>query len=142
MKQFRLFIFLFIAILCKANAAGFVLVANKDVNMEKISQDNFRNIFLGNKTHWENDKKVRVCQLTQEHPATKAMIESGLKMNVEEFNFIWRNRLFSGRAVPPRKFDEESKLIAYISENPGAIGFVSGKDMPKDKNIQLLEIQE
>lgn len=36
----------------------------------------------------------------------------------------WRHKLFSGRALPPKKIDTPSEMLVFVEQTPGAIGFV------------------
>ncbi len=42
--------------------------------------------------------------------------------SVEEF---WMRMIFSGRGSPPRELNDDQAVIAFVANNPGAIGYVS-----------------
>jgi hypothetical protein len=37
----------------------------------------------------------------------------------------WQQQIFSGRAVPPMEKAAESQILAFVKQNPGAVGYVS-----------------
>jgi ABC-type phosphate transport system substrate-binding protein len=43
----------------------------------------------------------------------------------------WTQAIFSGRAVPPVEKHSDADVLAYVRENPGAIGYVSAS-APRD----------
>ena len=38
----------------------------------------------------------------------------------------WQRQIFSGKGVPPVEFSSEEDLLFFVSETPGAVGYVSG----------------
>jgi ABC-type phosphate transport system substrate-binding protein len=38
---------------------------------------------------------------------------------------FWQQQIFSGKDVPPAKRKSDAEVIEFVSENPGAIGYVS-----------------
>jgi hypothetical protein len=39
---------------------------------------------------------------------------------------FWQRQVFSGSIAPPPEVATELVMLAYVGENPGAIGYVSG----------------
>jgi hypothetical protein len=49
-----------------------------------------------------------------------------LRKSVEAVKAYWQQRIFSGRDVPPPQFDRDDRVVAYVLEHEGAVGYVSG----------------
>ena len=58
------------------------------------------------------------------------------------YNREWVKLILSGHSNPPRHFKETSKLIEYVNNNKGAIGFVPANEKDKLKsNCKVIVIE-
>jgi ABC-type phosphate transport system substrate-binding protein len=52
----------------------------------------------------------------------------------------WTQSVFSGRAVPPPEKRSDADVVAFVRENPGAIGYVSqGASIDGVKRVTVKE---
>lgn len=38
----------------------------------------------------------------------------------------WNQQIFAGRDVPPLEKPSDAEVVAFVRQNPGAVGYVSG----------------
>jgi ABC-type phosphate transport system substrate-binding protein len=106
-----------------ANAGDVAIIANNNIKASEISQNDLRDIFLGEKSSLDGSRANPVT--LNKGPAHQAFLDQ-LGKNDAAFRAMWRKQVFTGKGSMPRAFDTEEALAAYVSATPGAIGYVSG----------------
>ena len=56
-------------------------------------------------------------------------------MNEEEYIAYWTVRQYIGKGTEPKKLNPVAAMILHIKNTPGAIGYVSSKDIQEGLNI-------
>jgi len=50
----------------------------------------------------------------------------------------WQQQIFSGRDVPPVEKSSDAQVVAFVKQNPGAIGYVAeGTDTAGTKVVTV-----
>ncbi len=128
-----------IAILVPAAFAGdVIIIANKSVHESSLSSKEIKNIFLGRKTQWSNNKKIIFVTLKGVEVHGIFLKEYTGKTPFQYINY-WRKQVFTGKGRPPKSFKTESSLVDYVANTEGAIGYVSpglNKDIVKTVRIK------
>ena len=122
---------LFLSASLNCSAVDVVVIANMSVSANEIDSKTIQRIFYGKKSRWADDTKIVPVMLQSGETHTE-FVENILKKSVTKFITYWKQALFTGKGIPPKSFDEESDLVRYVSETPGAIGFVSSSADLKD----------
>ena len=118
---------------------GLVIVANKSVVTEKITPQEIKSIFLGQLVRWPDNSQIHVATLSRED-IHEAFVKAFTQKTPSQFQRWWREMLFTGKGTLPKSFNSEDKLIGYVSETEGAIGYVSLK--PNSKNVKIITIDK
>ncbi len=100
------------------------MIAHPDVPDAACSEKNAQRIFLGKKTSWEGGLAI-VPVMLKDGETHEAFVEDLLDRSVAKFEIYWKQAVFTGRGIPPRAFDDEAELMAYVADTPGAVGYVS-----------------
>lgn len=103
-------------------ASGFEVIAHRGVDVDSISREELKLIFLGEKPFWTKGRRVYVARPEDSAPAWREFVGSTLDLTPTDFLNRWRYRLFSGRGIPPKRFEKTELLLRYVSETEGAIG--------------------
>jgi len=117
---------LVLAALCLAGTAAFaapVLIGNKNVAGEKLDATTVKSVFLGKKVAWDGAGRVTLAVL-KTGPVADAFLQGAVDMNASAFNNHWRRLAMTGGGTAPKSFEKEEDLRKFVSETPGAIGFV------------------
>jgi ABC-type phosphate transport system substrate-binding protein len=105
-------------------AADYVLVANNDVSVDRLSEYDVRAIFLGEKLHWADGRAIRLVIL-EGGEIHKAFLHDNIGKTPEQFFSYWQRQVFNGRALAPRSFDKMADVVVYVATHSGAVGYVS-----------------
>lgn len=106
-----------------AASAAPVLIGNKNVAGEKLDAATMKAVFLGKKVAWEGAGRVTLAVL-KAGPVADAFLQGAVDMNASAFNNHWRRLAMTGGGTAPKSFEKEEDLRKFVSETPGAIGFV------------------
>lgn len=101
---------------------GIVIIANKDVSAEKLTEDAIRKIFLGDILNWDNNEVIMVV-LSGDDTIHNQFIAKYIKRTPVQFQNVWRRNLFTGKGALPPKFNNIDDLIKHVATTKGAIGY-------------------
>lgn len=101
-----------------------VVVSNVSISENSIKESDIRDIFTWEKRKWSDGTPVTFALLVNKS-TYKAFIHKYFGMSVKRYEQIIRNEIYINNYRPPKCFKTDEKLIQYVSETPGAIGFVS-----------------
>jgi ABC-type phosphate transport system substrate-binding protein len=91
-----------------------------------VSKILLQDAFLKKTTRWPDDRNIRPADLKASSPVRVRFTEEVLGRTVAAVRSYWQQRIFSGRGVPPPELDSDQKVVAYVLEHEGAVGYVSG----------------
>ena len=107
------------------DAKEYIVIVNNDNPTSQLSADELADIFLGKVTEWPNGWRLEPLDRSLHSGIRLAFTKTVHKKSVGAVNRYWMNQVYSGRSAPPKVVDSDEKVAAFISANPGAIGYVS-----------------
>jgi ABC-type phosphate transport system substrate-binding protein len=113
------------AAVTQAQSPSFVIITNPARPISSLDRKLLADVFLKKITRWSDDSSISPVDLGPKSDTRARFSEEILERSVAAVRNYWRQSVFSGRDVPPPEFDSESDIVAYVSRNPGAIGYVS-----------------
>ncbi|GBC63158.1 hypothetical protein DENIS_4151 [Desulfonema ishimotonii] len=122
------------AFVSDANAEDIVVICNKNVAEDTLAPDEIRQIFLGKKTRWNDNRKIDFVTLRQDQPH-KTFLKAFIGKTVAQYRNYWRKIVFTGKGRAPRSFKTPSDMVAYVARNDGAIGYVPPDTVSEDVKI-------
>ena len=108
-----------------AQQSQFKLVVNRANELRSLSADAVSDYFMKKKTSWPDGTAVKPVDLSVESKARQAFSNAVLDKPASAVRMFWHRQVFSGRVAPPPEVATELVVLAYVGENPGAIGYVS-----------------
>ena len=100
-----------------------VIIVNPDVQSAVLKAD-LRRIYLNRKKRWPSGRGIETATLA-DGPLHRMFLEAYVGKSAAQFKTYWKRVIFTGKGSPPRTFESEGELIAFVAETPGAIGYVS-----------------
>ena len=129
-----------LAALALAGVSAFAapaLIGNKNVAGEKLDAATLKSVFLGKKVSWDSAGRVTLAVL-KTGPVADAFLQGAVDMNASAFNNHWRRLAMTGGGTAPKSFEKEEDLRKFVSETPGAIGFVDAANA--DASVATLTV--
>ncbi len=114
-------------------------ITNKTVNTEKLTKAEIRDLYLGREVKWPNGLKVKLVIL-KKSATHKEFVKNYTQKSTSQFKSWWKREVFLGRGSYPKSFNSEKKLIDYVSQKKGAVGYISsGVEID---GVKILEISD
>ena len=137
-KVLRLSVALVVLGFASPSLAGEILIVNSGNGVAKVSKKNVKKMLLGKMKKWKGGEKVVVGTLAG-GKIHETFIKKYAGKTAKQFTNYWRKMVFSGKGKMPKSFESEDELIAFVSENEGALGYIdsatahdSVKELPID----------
>ena len=123
-------------------AGQYQVIVNEKINAETITSANLKAIYAGNMNFWPTGERVRAARLNDESSLTTQFLNEVMQNTLPEFLQHWRHKLFAGRALPPKKVENDADMIRFVKEYEGAIGFVSNGTNTKAAGVKSIRVTE
>ena len=120
---FALSLMLFCAATVPTCAADYIVIANPSLTGMKISENEVKQIFLGEKTRI-GGKSVEPV-IARSGNAHKQFSSGCLGKTEAGLQNYFRTLAFTGKGSPPKSFATAAEIMEYVSKTEGAIGYVS-----------------
>ena len=95
-------------------------------------------LFLGEVTKWPDGTRVLPVDAAQGSTLRESFSRSVHGRGAAAIKNYWLQQIFSGRGLPPPERPDDEGVLAYVRNNPGAVGYVSA-DRPTE-GVSVLEI--
>jgi ABC-type phosphate transport system substrate-binding protein len=121
----RFFILAMLGILCCTDVmAEVVVVVDAKSGVERLTQDEVINIFLGR----HRKLPTGIAALPIDQPVAGGLrAEFYRKLadkDLAEINAYWARLYFSGKTRPPLQANSASEVLAHVVGNPGGVGYL------------------
>jgi len=122
-----------------AQEAAFKVVVHKNNSLRSLPLEAVADYFLKKKKAWPDGTPVKPIDLTADSRVRQTFSKSVLNKQVAAVRTFWQRQVFSGSVVPPPEVQSDLVVLAYIAENPGAIGYVA-MDAATGPSIKVVEV--
>ena len=119
---------------------GDIAVVVNSVNpVSDLSVGDLRRILLGERRFWGGNVQVRLA--LREHGAREReqVVTTILKMDGKAFSEHWRAKVFRGEASDEPLTLSAAMTLQYVKETPGALSFVSAKNLPPEIKVVRID---
>ncbi|MEP6763134.1 MAG: hypothetical protein ABJB66_02425 [Gemmatimonadaceae bacterium] len=123
-----------------ASAQAYKLIVNDANHASGISSSEVAQIFMKKKTDWPSGEAVIPVDQSANSPSRVAFSKDVLHRDVMAMKLYWQQQMFAGRANAPDEKASDAVVVAYIKDNPGAIGYVSSA--ASTTGVKVLVIHE
>ena len=93
-------------------------------NANALNKKAFKKIFLGKSKKFPDGSKVTPIDLTG-GDARAQFLESVVGKSESQLKAYWSKLIFTGKGQAPQSVDSDAEVIAFVSQNPNAIGYIS-----------------
>lgn len=107
-----------------AQDAAYKVIVNPANKQITITAHDLQAIYLARKQAWDSGDTITVVALPDDSAAMSAFLKAVVEKSVPQYQAYWREKLFSGKAVPPRTFKTTDEVVAFVVANPGAVAVV------------------
>ena len=102
------------------------IIANPSVVSAELNASQLRSIFSMKQNTWPDGQPIKVYVLSSEHLTHQQFCKQVLRMFPYQVERIWNKLTYSGLGDLPIQVVNEQDMLAKVSQQPGAIGYVIG----------------
>ena len=107
-----------------ARAQEIVIIANSGVGDSELGRDMVADMFLGDRSRWNDNTKVVIATL-KDGGTHERFLGDFMKKTSSQFSTYWKKQVFTGKGKMPPAFASESELVEFVGKTEGAIGYAS-----------------
>lgn len=122
-------------------AEPLVIVVNRSNPVNDLSFDELRRIFLGNRSHWPNGRRITLVMREPGEPERRTVLHEICGMNEDQFKNHFVHGLFTGEIlVSPKILSSPIGVRKFVFNVPGAIGYLRVGEV--DDTVKIVSIDE
>ncbi len=118
-----------------------VIVVNRSNPIDSVTSTELRKIFLGNRSHWPNGRRITIVMREPGDPERNTILREVCGMTEEQLNYHFLRGLYTGEIlVSPKILDTPTGVRKFVFNVPGAIGYLRPADL--DNTVKVLRVDE
>ena len=118
-----------------------VIVVNRSNPVDELSSAELRKIFLGNRSHWPNGRRITLVMREPGEPERNAIVRDLCGMTEDQLKNHFLHGLYTGEIlVSPKTLASPVGVRKFIFNVPGAIGYLRIGDV--DPTVKVVRIDE
>lgn len=115
------------------------IIVNQSNTVENFSVAELRKIFLGERSHWPNGRRITLVMLDPAQPERKVILREIYGMNEKDLNQHFIQGVFTGVVlVSPKTLATPADVLKFVFNVPGAIGYLRASDV--DGSVKVLRV--
>lgn len=108
-------------------SAKIAIIVNSGFPRAELSVGEIKDIYLG---RTQSMGQVRIIPTDQKDSAIQAaFLKEFVGVTLSTYKNYWLKKVFGDGAVPPRSLANSNETIKFVSETPGAIGYLHSGDL-------------
>ena len=122
-----------------ADSQPLAIIVNVSNPVDNLSQAELRHVFLGERAHWPNGRRITLVMMETGKAERTALIRQVCQMTESEFDRHFLHGMFTGEVfVSPKTLASPVGVRKFVFNVPGAIGYVSTADI--DASVKVLRV--
>ena len=118
-----------------------VIVVNRSNPVDDLTSAELRRIFLGNRSHWANGRRITLVMREPGEPERSTILREVCGMNEDQLKNHFLRGLYTGEIlVSPKILSSPTGVRKFIFNVPGAIGYLRMGDV--DPTVKVVRIDE
>jgi phosphate transport system substrate-binding protein len=115
------------------------IIVNTANPVDNLSMAELRKVFLGERAHWPNSRRITLVMMEPGQPERKALIREVCQMNESDFTRHFLNGVFTGEVfATPKTLASPVGVRKFVFNVPGAIGYLRATDV--DSTVKVIRV--
>ena len=115
------------------------IIVNQSNTIDDLSLKELRTVFLGERSHWPNGRRITLVMMDPGMSERKAVLRDVCHMNETEFSRHFLQGLFTGEVfVSPKTLSTSVGVRKFVFNVPGAIGYLRASDV--DGTVKVIKV--
>ena len=117
------------------------IIVNRSNTVDALSTSELRRVFLGDRSHWPNGRRITLVMRDPGEPERRSMLRDVYQMSESDLKNHFLHGLFTGDIlVSPKILATAVGVRKFVFNVPGAIGYVRLSDV--DDTVKVLRVDE
>jgi phosphate transport system substrate-binding protein len=118
---------------------GLAIVVNQANPVDELSMAELRTVFLGERSHWPNGRRITLVMMDAGRPEREAVLREICRMSESDLRRRFVQGLLTGEIlVSPKTLSSPEGVRKFVFNVPGAIGYMRPSDV--DASVKVLRI--
>ena len=123
----------------QAKQDSLAIVVNQSNPVENLSSTELRAVFLGERSHWPNGRRITLVMMEPGQPEREAVLHDVCRMSESDFRRRFLQGLLTGEVlVSPKTLSTPVGVRKFVFNVPGAIGYLRPEDL--DDSVKVIKI--
>jgi len=119
---------------------GLAIVVNQSNAVDDLSLAELRAVFLGERSHWPNGRRITLVMMEQGQPEREAILREICRLSEADFRRRILQGLFTGEVlVSPKTLATPVGVRKFVFNVPGAIGYLRPEDV--DASVKVIRVE-
>jgi phosphate transport system substrate-binding protein len=115
------------------------IVVNRDNPVENLSMAELRSVFLGERSHWPNGRRITLVMMEPGQPERDEVVRDVCHMSDSDLRRRYLQGLLTGEVlVSPKTLASPIGVRKFVFNVPGAIGYLRPEDL--DDSVKVIRI--
>lgn len=115
------------------------IVVNRDNPVESLSMAELRSVFLGERSHWPNGRRITLVMMEPGQPEREEVVRDVCHMSDSDLRRRYLQGLLTGEVlVSPKTLASPVGVRKFVFNVPGAIGYLRPEDV--DDSVKVIRI--
>jgi len=115
------------------------IIVNTANPIDNLSLPELRKIFLGERAHWPNSRRITLVMMEPGQPERKALIREVCQMSESDFTRHFLNGVFTGEVfATPKTLASPVGVRKFVFNVPGAIGYLRAPEV--DSSVKVIKV--
>jgi len=115
------------------------IIVNQSNPVDGLSLAELRTVFLGERSHWPNGRRITLVMMEQGQPEREAILREICRLSEADFRRRILQGLFTGEVlVSPKTLATPVGVRKFVFNVPGAIGYLRPEDV--DASVKVIRL--
>jgi ABC-type phosphate transport system substrate-binding protein len=115
------------------------IIVNRGNSIDDLSTSELRAIFLGQRSHWPNGRRITLVMMESGQPERETVLREICRLSESDFRRRFLQGLLSGEVlVSPKTLATPVGVRKFVFNVPGAIGYLKPEDA--DDSVKIISI--
>ena len=130
---FKIIIFLLFAINIYAKD-DFVVAVSKESKINRLLKNDIAKIFLSKIKSFPDGNRAIPLEINDKE-LQAIFYKQITNKNKKQLLKYWAKMIFTGKGIPPKKFEKIKELLEFVKQNKNAITYLKKEDINQDLKI-------
>lgn len=118
---------------------GLAIIVNRENPVENLSMAELRTVFLGERSHWPNGRRITLVMMEPGQPERDAVVRDVCRLSESDLRRRYLQGLLTGEVlVSPKTLASPVGVRKFVFNVPGAIGYLRSEDI--DNSVKVVRI--